>query len=64
MKAIKERLYYGAREFNNLFPGGMMSEQPTCTTCSKPYFKNYPDAKDGCKCPPDKRRVLKDVPTE
>lgn len=61
MKALKERIHYGNIEFNNLFPGVKMSEQPRCTTCDKPYFKNHPKEKDGCNCPSNKRKVLRDV---
>lgn len=60
MKGIRERQFYGDREARALL-GDRMSEQPRCLTCGKYYYKNYPEAKDGCKCDPEKRRILGEV---
>ena len=61
MKALQQRLHYGEIEFNQLFPGGKMSEQPKCLTCGKDYYKHDPEAKNGCKCKEEDRKILKDV---
>jgi hypothetical protein len=59
--AFKERIRLADIEFNHLVPGGSMSEQPRCLTCEKPYYKDHPEEKDGCKCDPKDRKVLKEA---
>lgn len=63
MKAMKERRELEEKEFISLFYGDItkMSEQPRCTTCGNNYYKNTPDAKDGCKCKPEDKKILMEV---
>lgn len=61
VEALTQRWKKGLEEADQLLKGHKMSEQPSCLTCGKPYFKNHPETKGGCQCPPDKRVILKDV---
>lgn len=65
MKAMKERRELGALEVFNInckyfgtVKGPEMSEQPRCTKCGKNYYKNHPEAKDGCKCKPKDKMII------
>jgi len=63
MSSFQERDKLAKKEFNELFYGGIrkMSEQPRCMTCGKNYYKNTPNANDGCKCKPEDKKIIMEV---
>lgn len=55
MKAMRDKIKYEKIEAEK-YLGVSMSEQPSCLNCGQYDYD--------CKCPADKKKILKDVPAK